>query len=121
MRNERSRTVWLGLVGLVRCSQPHSLFVTETVSDVAQPPCRHDTTNDARDVTLTGSGWDHLTQPHHPNQTGRERTAMLRTGRDNFRTVVSGRLRAIGRFLLGRFVCGGAQRISPPASGGENA
>ena len=114
MRDDQSRIARLGWVGWVRCSPPGTMFVTETVGDVAWPSCRHDATRDACVMTLMGTGRDHLTQPTHPNQTDRERAARLRTFRENIRTVVSGR-----RFLPGQFVCGGAQRIGPPASGGR--
>ena len=114
MRNDPSQVARLGWVGLVRCSPPGTMFVTETVGDVAQPPCRHDVTRDAHVMTLMGMGRDHLTQPTHPNQTDRERAAGLGTLRGNIRTVGTA-----GRFLPGQFVCGGAQRMTPPASGGE--
>jgi len=91
MADKRSRIVRLGWVGLVRCFPSHSLFVTKTVSDVAQTSCRHDTTSIACDVTHTGRGWDHPTQPTHPNQTVRQRAARLGMARDNIRTVVSSR------------------------------
>lgn len=113
MRDVLSRVARLGWVGWVRCSPPRTMFVTKTVGDVAQPSCRHDATHDACVMTLTGMGRDHLTQPTHPNQTDRERAARLRTARDNIRTIG-----IAGRFLPGHSVCGGAQRMTPPASGG---
>lgn len=91
MRDEQSRIARLGWVGLVRCFQPLTMFVLKTVSDVAEPPRRHDTTPIAYDVTYTGSGRDYPTQPTHPNQTVRQRAARLWMARDNIRTVVSSR------------------------------
>ncbi len=91
MRDDQSRFARLGWVGLVRCFQPLTMFVPKAVGDVAEPPCRHDTTPIAHDVTLTGSGRDHPTQPTHPNQTERKRAARLGTVRKIIRTVVSSR------------------------------
>ena len=91
MRDDQSRIARLGWVGWVRCSPPITMFVTETVSDVAQTSCRHDATHIACDVTLTGRGWDHLTQPTHPNQTDRQRAEWFGMARDRIRTVVSNR------------------------------
>ena len=113
MHNVLSRVARLGWVGLVRCSPPGTMFVTETVGDVAQPSCRHDATRDACVMTLMGMGRDHLTQPTQPNQTDREQTARLRTVRGVIRTIG-----IAGRFLPGQFLCGGAQRMTPPASRG---
>ena len=115
MRDDQSQIARLGWVGWVRCCPPGTMFVTETVGDVAWPSCRHDATRDACVMTLLGMGRDHLTQPTHPNQTDRERAAGLRTARENIRTIG-----VAGRFLPGGFVCGDAQRIGPPASGGGN-
>lgn len=100
MRDDQSRMARLGWVGLVRCFQPLTMFVPKTVSDVAEPPCRHDTTPIACDVTHTGSGRDHPTQPTHPNQTDRERAAWLGMARDNIRTVVSSRAVPFGPFRM---------------------
>jgi len=91
MADKRSRIVRLGWVGLVRCFPSHTLFVTKTVSGVAQTSCRHNNTSIACDVTHTGRGWDHPTQPTHPNQTDRQREARLGMTRQNIRTVVSAR------------------------------
>ena len=100
MRDEQSRIARLGWVGLVRCFQPLTMFVPKTVSDVAEPLCRHDTTPIACDVTHTGSGRDHPTQPTHPNQTDRQRAAGLGMARNNIRTVVSRRVVPFGPICM---------------------
>ena len=91
MRDDQFRIARLGWVGLVGCFQPLTMFVPKTVSDLAEPPCRHDTTPIACDVTHTGSGRDHPTQPTHPNQTVRQRAARFGTVRGIIRTVVRSR------------------------------